>query len=78
MKKTYKVKISYLPIDIFEPELNNLLTNWGNICKVKLLNYNEYSNAYIDFYNEEEADYFVEALHKTPFEHEIISVEKIL
>ena len=78
MKKTYKIKISYLPVNITEYELNNLLTDWGNISKIKLLNYDDYSNVYIDFNNENEADYFVKALHKTPFEQEIINVEKIL
>ena len=78
MKKTYKIKISYLPVNITEYELNNLLTDWGNISKIKLLNYDDYSNVYIDFNNENEADYFVKALHKTPFEQEIIKVEKIL
>jgi hypothetical protein len=78
MKKIYKVKISYLPVNMTEYELNNLLIDWGSIGKIKLLNYDDYSNVYIDFNNEEEADYFVKALHKTPFDHEIINVEKIL
>lgn len=75
--KVYKVKISYLPLDMTESELYDLLKDWGNIYKVKLLNYDEYSNAYIDFIHNEQADYFIEALNKTPFEHEIISVQKI-
>lgn len=78
MKKTYKVKISYLPFNMTEYELNNLLIDWGSIYKIKLLNYDDYSNVYIDFNNEEESDYFVKALHKTPFDQEIINVEKIL
>ena len=78
MKKIYKIKISYLPVNMTEYELNNLLIDWGSINKIKLLNYDDYSNVYIDFNNEEEADYFVRALHKTPFDQEIINVEKIL
>jgi RNA recognition motif-containing protein len=75
--KVYKVKISYLPLDMTESELYDLLKDWGNIYKVKVLNYDEYSNAYIDFLYSDQADYFIEALNKTPFEHEIISVQKI-
>jgi hypothetical protein len=75
--KVYKIKISFLPIDMHEDELYSLLKDWGNIYKVKILNYDEYSNAYIEFLYEEQANYFVEALNKTPFEHEIITVQKV-
>lgn len=76
--KVYKVKISYLPTDMTESELYELLKNWGNINKVKVIVYEDYSNAFIEFLNEEQANYFIKALDKTPFGYEIITVQKIL
>ena len=76
-KKTYRVKITELPADISEEELMELLFEWGNIVKVRVNNYEDNSIAYIDFGYEEEAEYFIKALNKTPFESIIISVQRI-
>jgi RNA recognition motif-containing protein len=76
-KKTYRVKITELPADISEEELMELLFEWGNIVKVRVNNYEDNSIAYVDFGHEEEADYFIKALDKTPFESIIISVQKV-
>lgn len=72
--KTYCIKISNLPSDISASELNNLIKPWakiGNINFGKSL----IKVAYIDFYNLDEAEYFVKALNKTPFDKLIIDVE---
>lgn len=73
----HKVKMSCLPVDMTEDELLELLYEWGQVVKLRVLNYDESSTAYIEFREEEEANYLCEALHKTPFETIIISVERI-
>jgi RNA recognition motif-containing protein len=73
--KTYTIKLSELPLDITEPELYELLENWGHVTKIKVMLYTESSTAYIDFSYKEEAEYFVEAIHKTPFDSYIINAE---
>jgi hypothetical protein len=74
-KRLYTVKLSELPLDISEAELYELLQNWGHVVKIKVLVYAESATAYIDFGYMEEAVYFAEALHKTPFDSFIISAE---
>ena len=73
--KTHTVKLSELPLDISESELYGLLENWGHITKIRVLLYSESSTAYIEFIYQEEAEYFVKAMHKTPFDSFIISAE---
>ena len=76
-KPLHKVKMSNLPVDINEEELNELLYDWGHIVRLKLLNYENNSIAYIEFKDKEPANYIVEALHKTPFDHIILDVERL-
>jgi hypothetical protein len=76
-KTTYRVKLSGLPEDIEEEELMHMTCDWGHIVRQKLLNYEENSVAYIDFGYEEEADYFVEAVDKTPFEYLVLSAQRV-
>lgn len=76
-KSTYRVKITDLPVDMSEEEMMELTYNWGHIIKVKVLNYNESTTAYIDFEYKEEAEYFVKAIDKTPFEYLLISAQLI-
>ena len=72
-KNKYTIKIENLPNDITVSELNYLVKDWGNIGKINL-NYSEIRSAYIEFYDKEDAEWFVEALDKTPFDHQIINV----
>lgn len=60
-----------------EEELMELTTDWGHIVRIKLLIYEESSTAYIDFGYEDEAEYFVEAIDKTPFEYRMISACRV-
>lgn len=78
-KTTYRVKISSLPLDITEEEVMELTNEWGHIVRANVLNYpdSNSSNAYIDFGYEEEADYFVKALDRTPFEMLVIGVSRV-
>jgi hypothetical protein len=78
-RKFHKVKLNYLPVNITEEEiLESLYEECGlKVSKIKVNNYHECSNAYIEFRTEEEVKYIVDALHKTPFEHQIIHVEQI-
>jgi RNA recognition motif-containing protein len=76
-KKEYKVKINNLPVDISFNELSNLLKDWGHINKINIKNFTESSYAIIEFQYEDEQIYFIEALNSTPFQHQIISVEKL-
>ena len=70
--------MSNLPEDITVIELDQLVSEWGSIGNINIKKYNNYhgnsTNCYIDFYNKEEADYFVEALDKTPFVNMMLSV----
>jgi hypothetical protein len=76
-KITYRVKLSDLPIDMTEEEMMELTCNWGHVVRIRVLNYTESSVAYIDFGYEEEADYFVKAIDKTPFEFLVISAQRV-
>ncbi len=76
-KVTFRVKLSELPTDMTEEELMEMTTDWGHIVRIKLLVYEESSTAYIDFGYEDEADYFVEAIDKTPFEFRVISACRV-
>jgi hypothetical protein len=77
--KTFGVKITNLPSNMTDRELMELTANWGTIVKLVVLHY-EYkatSVAFINFGYEEEANYFVKALDKTPFEYEILSLIRV-
>ena len=76
-RKYGKVKMGSLPNDISEEEILELLSDWGHIARLKVLNYPENSNAYIDFRTEEQADYFVKAFNKTVCNHFLLSVERL-
>ena len=76
-RKTYRVKLAELPNDITEEELMELTCDWGHIVKLRVLNYNENSTAYIDFSTNDEADYFVKALDKTPFDSILLSAIRV-
>ena len=73
----HKVKMSNLPVDMSEEELYELLYEWGHVVRMRLLNYESNSTAYIEFKDKEPADYIVEALDKTPFEHIMLDVERL-
>jgi hypothetical protein len=76
-RKYYKVKLSELPIDMTEEELMELLHEWGTVTNLRLLNYNESSVAYIFFATEHMANYFIEAIDRTPFEHILLSATRV-
>tara|TARA_B100001121_G_scaffold194175_1_gene169671 strand:- start:1373 stop:1759 length:387 start_codon:yes stop_codon:yes gene_type:complete len=71
----YCVRLSNIPNDLTIKELNELMIEWGHIGKINFNNSNRYKSAFVDFYIKEEAEYFVKALDKTPFDNYIISVE---
>jgi len=73
-KKYFTVKISNLPEDMSDEEMYELLYDWGNIIKLRVLKYANISVAYIDFRYKIEADYFIKALDKTPFEYMILDI----
>ena len=72
------VRMSNLPDDVTVNELNYLVSEWGDIGNINIKKYTNYqtqvTNCYIDFYNKEEAEYFVEAMDLTPFDNLIIQV----
>lgn len=75
-KKLTCVKMSNIPDDLTIEELSGLMIEWGHIGK---MNFNNNYNkcAFIDFYNKYEAEHFVKALDKTPFDNYMLSVEII-
>jgi RNA recognition motif-containing protein len=74
--KTVTVKLSNLPDDITQYELEYLMKDWGSISRVNLSSY-ENKTGFIDFYTKSEADYFIEAIDRTAFDHLIIRAEYI-
>jgi hypothetical protein len=76
-KITYRVKLSELPRDMSEEELMELTAEWGHIVRIKVINYDENSVAYIDFGFEDESVYFIEAIDKTPFESLLLSATRV-
>lgn len=73
-RQKYKVQMSNLPDDITEEELMELTSDWGNICRIKVVKHTEYNHAYIEFLYQDQAEYFVKALDKTPFDNLYLSV----
>ncbi len=73
-RKIVTVRISNLPDDITVPELNELVSHWGKVGRINISTY-ENKSGFIDFYYMDEAEYFVKALDKTPFDHLILDVE---
>ena len=76
-KTTYRVKLSELPKDITEEEMMELTCDWGHVVRIRVLNYEESSTSYIDFGYEDEADYFIKALDKTPFEYLMLQAIRV-
>ena len=74
-RKKYVIRISNLPSDITNKELFDLVHVWGEIGDINVKTYHDSVSSYIDFYNENEANYFIEALNSTPFDNLIIKVE---
>ena len=73
-RKIVTVRMSNLPDDITVPELNELVCQWGKIGRINISAY-ENKSGFIDFYYMDEAEYFMKALDKTPFDHLILNVE---
>ena len=73
----YRLQISNLPLDITQSELKELLLGWGNIIKIKVINYEDSSVAYIDFKEKEQSEYFINALDKTMFDNNTIYVNSV-
>lgn len=73
-RKIVTVRISNLPDDITVPELSSLVSEWGKIGRINLNNYDN-TTCYIDFYFKDEAEYFLKAIDKTPFDNLILTVD---
>jgi hypothetical protein len=73
-RKIVTVRISNLPSDITVHELNELVCEWGKIGRININNYDN-TICYIDFYFKDEADYFIKAIDKTPFDNVILNVD---
>ena len=78
--KNFKIKIDNLPNDIHVGELNNLLKPWGKIGKINIKKYGRPPSTYaiVEFYNKDEAEYFVRALDRTGFDQQILNVKILL
>jgi hypothetical protein len=74
-RKIVVVKLDNLPLDITINELNDLLNEWGKIGRINLNNATEYKMAFIDFYYKDEAEYFIKAIDRTPFDNLIINAK---
>jgi RNA recognition motif-containing protein len=76
-KTTYRVKLSELPKDMTEEELMYMTADWGHIVRLRVINYDDNTVAFIDFGHEEEATYFIEAVDKTPLENLMITAIRV-
>ena len=78
-RNVYKVKMGSLPLDITPEELGNLLYEWGHVTNIKVIPYVDTGNstAYVEFKYEDEVDYLVKALDRTPFGYLVMTVEKL-
>ena len=76
-EKKYKVKILNLPSNFEYNEISQFAKDWGHVLKINTKNFDTSSIAVVEFKYEREADYFIEALNNTPFEHYILKVTKI-
>ena len=72
--KKFTIRISNLPNDITVKELNELILPWGHIGNINF-GKSTYIAAYVDFFNKDEAEYFVKALDRTPFDNLLMSVQ---
>jgi hypothetical protein len=76
-KINFKVKINNLPNDISKEELYELCNDWGNIKYINVNGYKDESVAFIEFREEDQCKYFIEALDNTPFDYRIIKISRI-
>ncbi len=72
-----KVKMCSLPSDITKEELQELLYDWGHVKYINIKNYQDDTVAYIEFKDEVQADYLIEALDGTPFEFRVLKLSRI-
>ena len=75
-RKIVTVRLSHLPDDITIEELERLMKPWGSIGRINLNNF-ENKSGFIDFNFKDEADYFINAIDRTSFDHNIIRAEYI-
>ena len=75
-RKIVTIRLSNLPDDITVIELERLIKPWGSIGRINLNNF-ENKSGFIDFNFKDEADYFIKALDRTPFDNMIIRAELI-
>jgi len=76
-KVNFKVKINNLPNDISKEELYELCNDWGNIKYINVNEYKDESVAFIEFREEDQCKYFIEALDNTPFDYRIIKISRV-
>jgi hypothetical protein len=80
-KKKYKkeeikhviVKLENLPFNISFNELNRLMQEWGEIKKITIKKRSYDNSAFITFLKKNEAEYFIKAIDRTPFDNMILS-----
>jgi hypothetical protein len=65
--KIYKILIKNMPIDIRVDNMKYMLQDWGDIGNIIINrdNYNRLSHVIIEFYNNEQANYFKEQINNT-------------
>ncbi len=73
----FRVQMSNLPLDMTETEMKDLLYRWGEVTKIKVINYEETSVAYIDFKYKEQSEHFINALDKTSFDNNTIYINSV-
>jgi len=78
-RKKITVKLENLPLDITLKELQCLMTGWGKIYKINFNNSSNFKIAFIEFIFLDEAEHFVKAIDRTPFDYQILnaSITKI-
>ena len=75
-KNITTVRLSNLPDDIRLDELEELMHEWGYIARVNLNN-GPSKSGFIEFYYKSDAEYFIKAVDRTPFDNMLLSAEII-
>ena len=75
-RKDITVKLSNLPDDITQNELEYLMEEWGSIGRINISAF-ENKTGFINFHFQNEAEYFIQAIDRTNFDSMIIRAEII-
>lgn len=79
--KTFKVKLTNIPEDLTLQNLNKMMIGWGKVGNIKIRNDNYKGEktyyAIVEFYDKDAAEYFTQAIDRTPLGFLLLSATLI-